>query len=98
MGAVNLQVVLEDELFENKQTLQERQEEVRRALIIKGYVNGKLSTRKVAKMLGMGYEEAQDWLANQGLDTWRELPPDLDEADRKNMQDLIKEFSPTAHL
>ncbi|MBF0476447.1 MAG: UPF0175 family protein [Deltaproteobacteria bacterium] len=74
MAFVSVRIDLEDILLQ-EQNFENQKQAIREGLIIRGYLNGRLSMGKVAEMLGLGYEEAVNWLAHQGIDTWPAMPP-----------------------
>ncbi|MBF0477156.1 MAG: UPF0175 family protein, partial [Deltaproteobacteria bacterium] len=71
---------LENELIFGANS-QEQQREIREAAIIKGYIDGRLSTDKVAEMLNTSHEAAVGWLRNKIFATMQELLPELNEDD-----------------
>ncbi|MBF0531332.1 MAG: UPF0175 family protein [Deltaproteobacteria bacterium] len=87
MAFVSVQIDLEDILLQ-EQNSEKQKQAIREGLIIRGYLNSRLSMGKVAEMLGLGYEEALNWLAHQGIDTWREMSPEMEKITKDNARKL----------
>jgi len=89
---INVCVQIDAYLLEDM-TPEEQQQAINEGLLIRGYLDGKISMGEVAETLGLPYEEALNWLAKHGIATWQELPDDLRAVAEKNMRELAHDLN-----
>ena len=86
-----VQVTIKDDLIHGRGA-RELEKDVWEGLIIRDYLNARISIGELAELMGMELMEARDWLHKQGIATTRKFPPDLEETNRKNMEKMAKEL------
>jgi len=86
--SVSVQVQIRDDLVQGR-SHQELQHATIEVLIIRDYIDGRLSLGEVAEKLGMEYVAARDWLHNHGIATLRSLSPELEKVAKENTKRLI---------
>ncbi|MBF0476155.1 MAG: hypothetical protein HQK59_10035 [Deltaproteobacteria bacterium] len=99
MATVSLQINLELEDYLVKgSNLEERQRLIREDIIIGDYLNGNLDIGTLTKTLDLGFDDTIKWLESKGVPLLRRLPPELEKAVQKNMQDLAAGKLPHLHF
>ena len=85
---MSVQVKFSNDLAQGR-SHQELQHDATEELIIRDYINARLSLGEVAKKLDMDYVNTRNWLHSRGIATLRSLPPELEKIAKENTERLI---------